>query len=303
MLDPGAGVGQSTTAEIRDLHPWSPTGPRGQAPCSDPALGTASAATARVAPIRQAQCTRESDTLAAKPDFFIVGAPKCGTTALYEYLYPHPNIFLATIKEPHYSPRTWAPTPASRPPRNTRRSSPRRTAEHLRVGEASVYYLQLHGRHSLNPRIQSRSANHRHVPQSRRDGAFAALPAALCLGGDRRGFRDRVAAAGTAQPGIDLPPRIRSPLLVQYARGRSVRDPGAAAARVLPAGAGEADPVRRFRGVTPAGLRRGDRVPRRSPRRPHRVSPDQREQAGEGGLVEAVLPQAAAGAARCDSEL
>jgi len=29
-----------------------------------------------------------------KPDFFIVGAPKCGTTALYEYLKQHPQVFL-----------------------------------------------------------------------------------------------------------------------------------------------------------------------------------------------------------------
>lgn len=37
-----------------------------------------------------------------RPDFFIVGAPKCGTTALSEYLRAHPRLFLATPKEPHY---------------------------------------------------------------------------------------------------------------------------------------------------------------------------------------------------------
>jgi len=37
-----------------------------------------------------------------KPNFFIVGAPKCGTTALYEYLNTHPNIFLPKVKEPYY---------------------------------------------------------------------------------------------------------------------------------------------------------------------------------------------------------
>lgn len=37
------------------------------------------------------------------PNFFIVGAPKCGTTALYEYLKSHPSIFLPKVKkEPHY---------------------------------------------------------------------------------------------------------------------------------------------------------------------------------------------------------
>lgn len=36
-----------------------------------------------------------------KPDFFIVGAPKCGTTAMSEYLGQHPDIFMAA-KELHY---------------------------------------------------------------------------------------------------------------------------------------------------------------------------------------------------------
>jgi hypothetical protein len=36
------------------------------------------------------------------PNFFIVGAPKCGTTALAHYLSEHPEVFLAEPKEPHY---------------------------------------------------------------------------------------------------------------------------------------------------------------------------------------------------------
>ena len=35
-----------------------------------------------------------------KPDFFIVGAPKSGTTALNNYLSQHPNVFMAQ-KELH----------------------------------------------------------------------------------------------------------------------------------------------------------------------------------------------------------
>src|SRR5436189_2758567 len=36
-----------------------------------------------------------------KPNFFIVGAPKCGTTAMNDYLQQHPDIFMAP-KELHY---------------------------------------------------------------------------------------------------------------------------------------------------------------------------------------------------------
>lgn len=36
------------------------------------------------------------------PEFFIVGAPKCGTTALWTYLSEHPSIFMSRIKEPNF---------------------------------------------------------------------------------------------------------------------------------------------------------------------------------------------------------
>lgn len=36
------------------------------------------------------------------PDFFIVGAPKAGTTSLYRYLNRIPGIFLSPTKEPHF---------------------------------------------------------------------------------------------------------------------------------------------------------------------------------------------------------
>jgi hypothetical protein len=36
------------------------------------------------------------------PDFFIVGHQKCGTTALYEMLRPHPQVFLPAVKEPRF---------------------------------------------------------------------------------------------------------------------------------------------------------------------------------------------------------
>jgi len=37
-----------------------------------------------------------------QPSFFIVGAPKCGTTALCKYLDQHPDIFIPKLKELHY---------------------------------------------------------------------------------------------------------------------------------------------------------------------------------------------------------
>jgi hypothetical protein len=37
-----------------------------------------------------------------KPNFFILGAPKCGTTSLASWLSSHPHVFMSPIKEPHY---------------------------------------------------------------------------------------------------------------------------------------------------------------------------------------------------------
>jgi hypothetical protein len=37
-----------------------------------------------------------------RPNFFIVGAPKCGTTALRHYMVDHPDVFFCEPKEPHY---------------------------------------------------------------------------------------------------------------------------------------------------------------------------------------------------------
>ena len=37
-----------------------------------------------------------------KPNLFIVGAPKCGTTFLYQYLKKHPDIYFPNFKEPHF---------------------------------------------------------------------------------------------------------------------------------------------------------------------------------------------------------
>jgi hypothetical protein len=38
----------------------------------------------------------------AKPNLFIVGAPRCGTTALHGYLGRHEQVFWPAIKEPHW---------------------------------------------------------------------------------------------------------------------------------------------------------------------------------------------------------
>jgi hypothetical protein len=40
--------------------------------------------------------------MSRRPNFFIIGAPKCGTTSLAYWLAEHPNIYMSPIKEPHF---------------------------------------------------------------------------------------------------------------------------------------------------------------------------------------------------------
>ena len=83
------------------------------------------------------------------PDFFIVGHPKCGTTALYEMLRVHPQIYMPDVKEPWYFASELHVRAPPRP-----QGIAQTLEEYLelfseaesgqRVGEASPHYLWSH---------------------------------------------------------------------------------------------------------------------------------------------------------------
>jgi len=84
--------------------------------------------------------------MARRPDTFIVGAPKSGTTSLYAYLREHPDVFMSREKEPEY----FAPdvvhmrrTGALSYPDDEARYLAlfKAAATETRVGEASASYL------------------------------------------------------------------------------------------------------------------------------------------------------------------
>ena len=93
--------------------------------------------------------------MASKPNFFIVGAPKCGTTALYEYLRPHPHIFMSKVKEPHFFANDLGTYPFIKTLEEYTRLFTDSNEQHVRVGEASVYYLRsataIANIHQFNP--------------------------------------------------------------------------------------------------------------------------------------------------------
>ena len=76
-----------------------------------------------------------------KTNFFIVGAPKCGTTSLCRYLKQHPDIFIPDLKEPSYFSHDLRPS---------RTGSPMALGDYLNlfkginskaIGEGSTQYL------------------------------------------------------------------------------------------------------------------------------------------------------------------
>ena len=75
------------------------------------------------------------------PNFFIVGAPKCGTTALYAYLAQHPDVFMSDPKEPHYFGSDLDFRYRRRPSDQQYRSYFAGAGDRRRIGEGSVWYL------------------------------------------------------------------------------------------------------------------------------------------------------------------
>lgn len=80
------------------------------------------------------------------PDFFVVGAPRSGTTSLCRYLARNPQICFARPKEPHYFIRTSQLPSAEQLQRDyLDYYFYHHTAAHRSVGEGSVSYLYMPG--------------------------------------------------------------------------------------------------------------------------------------------------------------
>jgi len=75
------------------------------------------------------------------PDFFLVGAPKCGTTALDSYLDAHPEIFMALQKESHHFATDLTDERDKYRSREAYLELFRGAEGARRVGESSVFYL------------------------------------------------------------------------------------------------------------------------------------------------------------------
>jgi hypothetical protein len=155
--------------------------------------------------------------LAAKPNFFIVGAPKCGTTALYEYLRPHPNIFMSTVKEPHFFATDLGTYPFIKTLDEYTKLFAGSTAQHLRVGEASVYYLRsataIANIHEFNPGAKLIAMFRNPVDMVHSFHSQLLYMSEETVGDFEAAWR----LQARRSQGLDLPPRSRGAFLLDYA--------------------------------------------------------------------------------------
>jgi Sulfotransferase domain len=152
-----------------------------------------------------------------KANFFIVGAPKCGTTALYEYLRFHPNIYMSSVKEPHFFAKDLGTYPRIKTLADYEALFAASTPQHRAVGEASVYYL----RSSVAiPNIRQYNPDARIIAMFRNPVEMVhSLHSQLLYVAEENvaDFETAWRLQEQRAQGLHLPPRSRGQFLLQYA--------------------------------------------------------------------------------------
>jgi hypothetical protein len=77
--------------------------------------------------------TTDSSASRRVPDFFLIGHEKCGTTALYNIIKQHPQIFMPKLKEPRFFV-----APRNRRPASARTVRPQTLEDYLSLFEAAA---------------------------------------------------------------------------------------------------------------------------------------------------------------------
>lgn len=158
---------------------------------------------------------RMSETSPMKrPNFFIIGAPKCGTTSLAAWLAEHPEIFFSPTKEPHFfntDHRRFINTLQAYESLFAGASD-----SHRAVGEASVWYMYSTAAVS---NILAYNADARFIVMLRNPIEMApSLHEELVFTGreDVKDFREAWTLQELRRNGEHLPPMVWEPKYVQY---------------------------------------------------------------------------------------
>ncbi len=160
------------------------------------------------------------------PDFFIVGSPKTGTTALYEMLRERPPIYLPTLKEPRFLASDMQPRPGhERGPQEA--GYPKTLEQYLtlfdearaeqRVGEASAFYLWSH---TAAENIADLQPNARIIAIMREPASFLrSLHLLFVRWGveSEKDLRKAISLEAARREGKHIPRHSHRPRLLQYA--------------------------------------------------------------------------------------
>jgi hypothetical protein len=161
------------------------------------------------------------------PEFFIVGSPKTGTTALYEMLRKHPQIYMPDLKEPHFLASEMQPLPKFAQERRERYMHLPHTLEKYlalfaeatpgaRVGEASAFYLWSP---TAADRIADLQPDARIIAILREPASFLRSLHLLYLRWGvetEKDLRKAISLAPSRREGKNWPARSHRPQLLQY---------------------------------------------------------------------------------------
>lgn len=151
------------------------------------------------------------------PDFFVVGAPRCGTTSLCRYLSRNPQICFSRPKEPHYFARLdHTPTVDELQRDYLDRCFEHHNEKHRSVGEGSVSYLYLPG---VIERIKHFNPEARFIVLVR--SPLSMLPSyhlrmRFLLQEDQEDFADAWNLEESRKRGENIPKRCLDARLLQY---------------------------------------------------------------------------------------
>jgi hypothetical protein len=149
-----------------------------------------------------------------KPNFFIIGAPKCGTTSLAAWLAEHPEIYFSPTKEPHFfntDHRRFINTLQGYESLFDGASE-----RHRQVGEASVWYMYSS---TAVPNILAYNRDARFIVMLRNPVEMApSLHEELVFTGreDVKEFAEAWKLQELRRSGEHLPPMVWEPKYVQY---------------------------------------------------------------------------------------
>ena len=151
-----------------------------------------------------------------RPNFFLVGAPKSGTTALAHYLSEHPQIFVSNPKEPYYFADDFHGLPGPKTEREYLDLFSRADEGCVALGEATTVYL--YSSAAAN-RIKDFAPNARILVMLRNPLEIAAAYHAehlYSLSENEPDFETAWRLRDARARGEALPPLVMEPKLIQY---------------------------------------------------------------------------------------